>query len=223
MRLSPQWYRDGGGLRLCVGRVLTSASTQTNRPCEVSSAREVRGAGLLVMRHAFDKTPVTFCEWRMLQGVLMDFAPTAGEWSLLLDLGTDQRATELDALYLEATLRQEGVDVVFYPWHPSRDVTTPIGALRPLKLLVPPSQLSLARELLDDVLRGAPARTDQVVPIDDVWVLPYHVGVLVRHIAHRGRHGSSGWRLLYHAFRLSVVIGLVFALLALVSNALFVL
>jgi hypothetical protein len=32
----------------------TSASTQTNRPCEVFSAREVRGAGLLVMRNTLD-------------------------------------------------------------------------------------------------------------------------------------------------------------------------
>jgi mannose-6-phosphate isomerase-like protein (cupin superfamily) len=29
----------------------TSASTQMNRPCEVFSARTVRGAGLLIMRH----------------------------------------------------------------------------------------------------------------------------------------------------------------------------
>lgn len=136
--------------------------------------------------------------------------PEPASWRVVLDLGLQRNATELDALCLEATLHQAGVDARFYPWHPACDVLTPLGAVRPLQLVVPAGQLDEASELARSVLAGAPERREVLVPINDAWVLPYYVGVLVSHIVSRSRERGGSWtivHLLLKAYAASMVLG----------------
>jgi hypothetical protein len=130
-------------------------------------------------------------------------------WSVLLDLGRDVTRTEFDALSVEAALRDVGIESLFYPWHPTADVLTPLGAQRPLLLLVRDADASDAREVVNDVLpQPSGVRWDVTVPVADAWVLPYYVGIVVRHLRTRRLEGGA-WAVLYWAFWLFTVVALV--------------
>jgi len=127
--------------------------------------------------------------------------------AVVLDLGRDLNATQLDALCLEAMLRSAAIEPVFFPWHPHSDVLTPLGALRPYSLLVPSERLEDAREIANCVLSsGDGDRRDVVVPIDDPWVLGYYIRIVIGHLYGRSREGGRRWRVVLWLLRAYVVL-----------------
>ena len=147
-----------------------------------------------------------------------EIAQDANGWTVVLDLAEDRRATEQDALYVQAALGSAGVATLFYPWDPTSDVLTPLGAVRPLKLLVPVPEGSDARALVADVLRDRPERTEVLLPTDDPWVLGYNWRVVALHL--RGRVTGRGgpwvwaWRVFWVVVVISVGSALVYAAVA---------
>lgn len=133
---------------------------------------------------------------------------TTQSWSVLLDLGTDVRATEMDALCLEALLNQAGMTSIFYPWRPASDVLTPVGAWRPLQLLVRPQDLADATELAQSILEGRAPHHDVVIPIADAWVLEYWISVVVRHLRHRAAERGGLWNGLWFAYKAYILIAM---------------
>lgn len=149
----------------------------------------------------------------------METVESKADWCVVLDLGADRRATQQDALYLESALEQAGIPVSFLPWHPSEDVLTPLGAVRPLQLLVPQDRCTEARHLVDDVLEGSSERPDVGVPVHDAWVLPYYIGVAVGHLKHRAHERGGVWRVLLLVFTIAVLVELGFAVVSLLMQA----
>jgi len=143
-----------------------------------------------------------------------------GGLQVVLDLARDTRAREDDALYVLTTLRDAGVDAVAYPWEPSVDVLTPLGAVRPLQVLVRSADVEQAVALVHDVLADSADRSEVLVPLADAWVLPYYVGVVSQHIRRRAIEDGGLWELPFLGLQLYVlwVIGwLGFNTLALLS------
>ena len=113
------------------------------------------------------------------QGVFRELIPIPGGWSVVLDMGRDLGATELDAIYIESALSASGIPAVFSPWHPSQDTLTPLGCTRAYKVAVPEGDRLDARVLVEDVLDGRGERYEVLLPVDDAWVLRYQVSATV--------------------------------------------
>ena len=127
--------------------------------------------------------------------------PIPAGWSVVLDLGRDLSATELDAAYVHAALVECGVPAVVSPWHPAHDAITPLGCTRPYKVVVPVSESLDARELVEDVLASRTGRYEVLLPADDVWALRYQVSALVLPLLRLSRIDDS-WLFILWLLRL---------------------
>jgi len=138
-------------------------------------------------------------------------------WEILLDLGRDRRASTPDALYLEAALGEHGIRTLFYPWHPNQDVLTPLGATRPLQLLVESDRLHEAIALRDEVLAGRSESSDVVVPVDDTWIRRFDLAVVYRLVKARATTQGGAWTLGLWAIRTAFAAFAAWLIIAIVS------
>ncbi len=124
-----------------------------------------------------------------------------GDWVVALDLGADTRATENDALHVQSALESAGVETMFVPWPPTAETLTPLGAVRPLKLLVRPDRAAQAAELVEDVLAGRSERQELFVPVDDTWVTGHQARVGLLQLKKAAVERGGVWRWSFEVLR----------------------
>ena len=133
-----------------------------------------------------------------------------GDWVVALDLGADTRATENDALYVQSALESAGVKTMFVPWPPTGETLTPLGAVRPLKLLVRPEKAAQAAEFVEDVLAGRSERQEVTVPVDDAWVTWHHARVGLLQLKKAAVERGGVWRWSFEVLRVVFLFMVVF-------------